>query len=422
MNYIAKSREYYENRYDLYTIQLCLQTLQPETDVPIPNQELMPSDTVIAIKENFAELINYFKAGERYRSRQETIDKWIAEDQSKEDYFNKALDPSPVLCKKCYKAMRLIDKDLFDFLDKPLRVLFMFECPTCNCRKAIYDNGEEYKSENKICPKCKSNLNTKSVKTKKIISVVSTCTSCDYKDKYEIDLNVDSSKYEKEELRRLPNIRQNILDINMTIDDTFKEYGRVYEREDFIVPNRNALLILLASMHGETIYLAATDGDRSHDKDFKFAALTEDLLNYMWRNQHWTEDRTFDIILPYKHLTKYDLLRTAVEDNMPVRNAILSFSCYSPTEEGKECGCCKACIRNWSAIYLLIRNLSDIKNSEELETKELEEMLKQKYNTLPYDSIVNNDKLLEKIIRGKWRGEEDSQILKALNFYHFLNK
>ncbi|HQG57577.1 MAG TPA: hypothetical protein PLX79_01215 [Candidatus Dojkabacteria bacterium] len=201
MNYIAKSRKYYENRYDLYTIQLCLQTLQPETDVPLPNQELMPPDTVNSIKENFAELINYFKAGERYRSRQETIDKWIAEDQSKEDYFNKALDPSPVLCNKCYKTMRLIDKDLFDFLDKPLRVLFMFECPTCNCRKAIYDNGEEYKSENKICPKCKSNLNTKSIKKKKIISVVSTCTSCDYKDKYEIDLNVDSSKYEKEELQ-----------------------------------------------------------------------------------------------------------------------------------------------------------------------------------------------------------------------------
>ena len=230
------------------------------------------------------------------------------------------------------------------------------------------------------------------------------------------------SNYEKEELKRLSNIRRNILDISMIIDDTFKEFGRHYERKDFIVPNRNALLILLASMYGETIYLAATDGDRSHDKDFKFAELTENLLNHMWYNQHWTEDRTFDIILPFKHLTKYELLKMAIENDMPVKYAIDSFSCYTPTDEGKECGCCKACIRNWSAIYLLIRNLYTIDNVESLCVDELENMLNLKYDVLPYNSIINNDELLEKIIREKWRGREDSQILKALNFYHFLNE
>ena len=54
-----KDKSYYEDTYDLYTIQLCIQTLQSETDIPLPNQERMPHDTVISIKENFAELINY---------------------------------------------------------------------------------------------------------------------------------------------------------------------------------------------------------------------------------------------------------------------------------------------------------------------------------------------------------------------------
>ncbi len=200
MNYIAKGREYYENQYDLYTIQLCLQTLHRETDVPLPNQHLMPSDTVSSLKGHFADLINYFKSGERYRTRRETIDKWIAEDQSKLDYFNKALDPSPVLCSECYKLMNLIDKELIDFFEKPLRVLFLFECSSCKTRKGLYDNGEEYKSDSKYCPNCKSPLNRKSSKKKKLLTILTTCSSCDYKDKYELDLNIDNSKIKQEEL------------------------------------------------------------------------------------------------------------------------------------------------------------------------------------------------------------------------------
>ena len=195
----VKEKSYYEDRYDLYTIKLCLQTLQPETDVPLPNQDLMPNDAVISIKDNFAELINYFKSGERYRNRRKTIEKWIAEDQNKQDYYDKTLDPSPVLCSECFKVMRLFDKDLIDFLDKPIRVLFLFECPNCKSRKGLYDNGDEYESDSKNCPKCKSKLSSKTTRNTDEISIVTNCTKCDYKDTYNLNLKVDNTKHEKEE-------------------------------------------------------------------------------------------------------------------------------------------------------------------------------------------------------------------------------
>ena len=63
-----------------------------------------------------------------------------------------------------------------------------------------------------------------------------------------------------------------------------------YERDDAIIPNRNAHLVLLASHYGETILLGSVSGDRSFDKDEKFYMRMEDLLNHMWQEQHWTEE------------------------------------------------------------------------------------------------------------------------------------
>ena len=51
--------------------------------------------------------------------------------------------------------------------------------------------------------------------------------------------------------------------INM---DGVIDLGR-FERDDAIIPNRNAHLILLASHYGETILLGSVSGDRSYDKD-----------------------------------------------------------------------------------------------------------------------------------------------------------
>ena len=57
---------------------------------------------------------------------------------------------------------------------------------------------------------------------------------------------------------------------------------RQYERDDAIIPNRNAHLVLLASHYGETIWLGSVYGDRSFDKDQAFYDYMALLLDHMW--------------------------------------------------------------------------------------------------------------------------------------------
>lgn len=168
-----------------------------------------------------------------------------------------------------------------------------------------------------------------------------------------------------------------------------------FERDDAIVPNRNAFLMLVASMYGETVYLGSVWGDRSTDKDETFYKHMKTLLDHMWQEQHWTEERKFTISSPYKSVTKTELVREYLEKGYDPEAMIVSYSCY----EGKEpvCGWCKPCFRKW--VSLVNNNI-----------------------TIPEGYYVNNPadapwltELLPVIEKGEWRGKEDADILNALN-------
>ena len=51
----------------------------------------------------------------------------------------------------------------------------------------------------------------------------------------------------------------------------------LFERDDAIVPNRNAFLLLFASLYGEILILGSVQGDRSYDKDEVFYTRMSDL-------------------------------------------------------------------------------------------------------------------------------------------------
>ena len=122
----------------------------------------------------------------------------------------------------------------------------------------------------------------------------------------------------------------------------------IYERDDAIVPNRNAHLVLLASHYGETIWLGSVSGDRSFDKDQAFYSHMETLLNHMWQEQHWTEERRFEIYSPFKDRTKTDLVDEYLMKGGTEESLLKSYSCYEGEE--KHCGHCKACFRKWVAL------------------------------------------------------------------------
>ena len=122
-----------------------------------------------------------------------------------------------------------------------------------------------------------------------------------------------------------------------------------FERDDAIVPNRNAFLLLFASLYGETLILGSVQGDRSYDKDEIFYDKMEALLNHMWQEQHWTEEKSFKVMSPYKNTTKTQLIKDYLADGGKPEILLESYSCY----EGKEelCGWCKPCFRKWVSLH-----------------------------------------------------------------------
>ena len=123
----------------------------------------------------------------------------------------------------------------------------------------------------------------------------------------------------------------------------------LFERDDAIVPNRNAFLLLFASLYGEILILGSVQGDRSYDKNEIFYDKMMALLNHMWQEQHWTEEKTFKVMSPYKNTTKTQLIKDYLADGGKSEILLESYSCY----EGKEelCGWCKPCFRKWVSLH-----------------------------------------------------------------------
>ena len=214
--------------------------------------------------------------------------------------------------------------------------------------------------------------------------------------KPDILLNVNmNSTYDARERETFPNLisefkqGENYIYLGKELD-----LG-IYERDDAIVPNRNAHLVLLASHYGETIWLGSVNGDRSFDKDRKFYHHMETLLNHMWQEQHWTEERRFTVSSPFKDRTKTDLVEEYLMRAGQPQFLLDSYSCYEGEE--KHCGHCKACFRKWVAL-----------ENNGIVTGE------QYWKEAPWDAPWLEE-VLYQIYNGGYRGAEDKDIVHALD-------
>ncbi len=175
----------------------------------------------------------------------------------------------------------------------------------------------------------------------------------------------------------------------------------LFERDDAIVPNRNAFLLLFASLYGETLILGSVQGDRSYDKDELFYKKMESLLNHMWKEQHWTEERVFKVSSPYKDKTKTEIVKEYLEKGGSADALLLSWSCYDPQsryllDPERACGWCKPCFRKWISLHN--NNIS-----------------------IPEDYYANNpweapwlEKLIPSVLEKNYRGKEDYDWCEAL--------
>lgn len=192
MKYL-KDEAYYSDLYDLLTIKDCLRSKKSAIKVPpkkTKNKRIKPISLTL-------DFFTYYVKGERYRKRSETIDEWIRKDRERDEKVESAVVPE-ISCDYCMTEMGMTLKDLHHDDEK---VMFWFECPKCKKRKAVFDNGQEYKPKPSTCPKCFSEVKETFKRKGGVLTIFISCPNCKYKKKEVMDFDKDS-KERKERQRK----------------------------------------------------------------------------------------------------------------------------------------------------------------------------------------------------------------------------
>jgi hypothetical protein len=187
-----KGEAYYNDLYDLFTIKDCLRSEESAIKIPpkkFKNKRIKPISLIM-------DFITYYVKGERYRKKSETIGEWIGRDKEKDDRVENAITPENIYCDFCSSKMDMTMKHLHH---DDTRVMFWFECPKCNKRKAIFNNGEQYKSGPHLCPKCSSVIKETSKRKGEVITTKIICPNCKYKTTEVMDFEKDNKEGEEEQ-------------------------------------------------------------------------------------------------------------------------------------------------------------------------------------------------------------------------------
>lgn len=187
MEYL-QSEQYYSDLYDLLTIKKCLDYKdyleKNETTEYKPKRGRTIRMTM--------DLLTYYIKGHRYVNKAETISQWMQADREKDEKVENSPTPKGIFCSFCLKEMPLTMKHLYH---DEKRIMFWFECPNCNKRKAIFDNGQRYLLQPHLCPKCNSELKETIKRRGEVITTTITCPKCSYKAKELMDLEKDSREW-----------------------------------------------------------------------------------------------------------------------------------------------------------------------------------------------------------------------------------
>ncbi len=146
-----RDESYYNDLYDLHTIETCLDYYwslksgfeKHRGDKSFKKYSKKKFDTEVHKVVSYT--INAIKI-DRFRHKKDTILKWMDDDRQRQDRLDNAVEPKDILCHQCNSPMLATTKDLIDHLNKPMRVLFFFECPNCKKRRGVYDDGSEFVS------------------------------------------------------------------------------------------------------------------------------------------------------------------------------------------------------------------------------------------------------------------------------------
>ena len=200
MQYLNDEQNYVD-RYDLHTIEECLDTVKMFQDIyktSLTSEEL--KDISQEVKSHDANLMLHRTLftikGKRYEKKQETIQKWMEEDKLKQDKQDHTPIPEGIACPLCGGSMSFNSSKHLDYsYDNPImRMMFLFKCSKCEKQQWVYDDNEIRLSKPDLCPKCKEEMDIKATRKGKVITWKHKCKACGYT-KTEIE---DLAKHDEE--------------------------------------------------------------------------------------------------------------------------------------------------------------------------------------------------------------------------------
>lgn len=201
MQYLHEE-QYYIELYDFLTIKECLRWEKNiiKGDLPKYKDKKIPKEQQPGLKKFLVEFPLYFIKGENYAKKVERIREWTERDRQEQEKYDNATEPSNISCLSCGAEMHSTTKELYDLTNKPMKVLFFFECPNCKKRRGVFDTGEEFKSREEHCPKCEYPVKVSVSKEEGKAVWTTKCTHCDYKN-IEVD-DFDEWKKQRDKERK----------------------------------------------------------------------------------------------------------------------------------------------------------------------------------------------------------------------------
>lgn len=199
-----KSQKLYEDRYDDITVAKC------RSGEHIVNDTFTAMEKKLTKKELTDKLpgwylqysIYYFwfvesAAAERAENRKDTIAKWMADDEKKDERLASAHVSGGTFCRACGKDMRVVSKDyLHRDGHKEDNVIIMFECEPCNKWMALWEDGTEWEGAKRECEKCGVKTTSKHTKKQDVITWTETCETCEHVKTETLDLSDTESEPE----------------------------------------------------------------------------------------------------------------------------------------------------------------------------------------------------------------------------------
>lgn len=194
MDYLKDKQEYID-RYDLMTIDDCIKWYRNLKDnfSKHRKEKEFKKYTDEEFNEEVDKVLNRFMLvikTQWFKDKEKTITKWMDEDKQLQEKQDNTPPPEGIKCSICGKDMELAMKDLHGAYDKNPQMWFMFECKKCNKRRAVNEDGSEWKYEKPKCPKCKAILKTENKYEGDVTTFIEECSKCGYK-------NVDVSDHKK---------------------------------------------------------------------------------------------------------------------------------------------------------------------------------------------------------------------------------